>query len=385
VDSSVKRPAALAGFALFILIGATVAMFGPTIPAFRATFHISAAAAGLLISGHFAGSLVGTLGPGFLPQRFRTPRRVSLVSTLGFALGCLVIGTAPVFPAAVAGAVIEGAGWGGIVIALNTLFASGFGTRSPAMLTLLNALYGVGAIIGPVAVGVLAGGSFRGPYLTAAAIALLLLPACLTLPGRAEERRDTGRASTGAALWPLAAFLVAFFLYGGLEGGIGAWEPTQLVATGLSPAAAATVTSLFWTSYTAGRLLVAPISLAVKPQWIVLAGLAAVTLLALSARVVEVTAASYTLCGLALGPCFPLAVAWSSRVLGASQRVTSFVISGDLLGGVVLSASLGQLVTLASAEALPLAFAAMAAGALCILLVAWRSGPPADAPDQVHA
>src|SRR5206468_9227961 len=122
------------------------------------------------------------------------------------------------------------------------------------------------------AVGVLAGGSFRGPYLTAAAIALLLLPASLTLPGRdaEDEHLDDGRRSTGTAIWPLAAFLVAFFLYGGLEGGIGAWEPTQLVATGLSPAVAATVTSLFWTSYTVGRLLVAPISLAVKPAWIVL-------------------------------------------------------------------------------------------------------------------
>jgi fucose permease len=173
-------------------------------------------------------------------------------------------------------------------------------------------------------------------------------------------------------LWPLAAFLVAFFLYGGLESGIGAWEPTQLVATGLSPSAAATVTSLFWTSYTVGRLLVAPISLVVKPEWIVLIGLAAVTLLALSAREVEVTAASYTLCGLALAPFFPLAVAWSSRVLGASQRVTSFVISGDLLGGVFLSVLLGQLITVASAEALPFAFAAMAGGILCILLVVYR-------------
>jgi hypothetical protein len=53
----------------------------------------------------------------------------------------------------------------------------------------------------------------------------------------------------------------------------------------------------------------------------------------------------------------------------ASQRVTSFVISGDLLGGTVLAALLGQLVTNAGAGALPLAFAGLAAGAGCTLLV----------------
>jgi hypothetical protein len=59
---SVSAQAAATGLALFVVIGATVAMFGPTIPAFRSTFHLTAAAAGLLLSGP-ASCLIGTVGP----------------------------------------------------------------------------------------------------------------------------------------------------------------------------------------------------------------------------------------------------------------------------------------------------------------------------------
>ena len=159
-----SRGTAAAGFALFVLIGATAATYGPTIPSLRSSFHISAATAGLLLSGHFAGSLIGTLSPSFLPARFRSPRLVVGVSIVALSFGCLCIGAARVWPMALGGATIEGIGWGGLVIAFNALFAAGFGARSPAMLTLLNAVYGIGAILGPAGVGLLAGGEFRGPF-----------------------------------------------------------------------------------------------------------------------------------------------------------------------------------------------------------------------------
>jgi fucose permease len=93
-----------------------------------------------------------------------------------------------------------------------------------------------------------------------------------------------------------------------------------------------------------------------------------VAIFAVCARSDPITAAAYTACGLVLGPIFPLALVWAGRVMPASQRMTSFVISGDLLGGAVLPALLGQLVTGAGARALPLAFGVLAAGSFCVLL-----------------
>src|SRR5947209_2422059 len=249
-DSSIDLRTALVGFSLFLLIGATAAMFGPTIPTFRSTFHVTAAAAGLLLGGHFAGSVVGTLSPSFLPRRLRAPRVLTAASTLCFALGCLTISSAPAWPVPVVGAVVEGAGWGGLVIVFNALFASGFGRRSATMLTLLNAVYGIGAILGPASVGLLAAGGFRVPFLVVAAAALALLPFGLALPAEeAIPAPDEERQSPDSVmLGPLAAFVAAFFLYGGLEAGIGAWVPRHRVARALSVAAAAATTALFGTS-----------------------------------------------------------------------------------------------------------------------------------------
>ena len=367
---------AFVGFALFLLIGATAAMFGPTIPAFRSTFHISATAAGLLLGGHFAGSLLGTMSPSFLPERLRAPRTLTAVATLCFALGCLTIGSAPSWPVPVAGAGIEGVGWGGIVIVFNALFVSGFGSRSPTMLILLNAVYGLGAILGPTGVALLATGGFRLPFLLVTAVALAVLPFGLVLPGNAKVSAPSGHPTPSASvmLRPLAVFIVAFFLYGGLEAGIGAWEPTHLIATGLSVAGAAMVTSVFWASFTLARLVAAPLALIVNPERLVLGCLAVVVFLALATRVDAITPAAYTGCGLFLGPVFPLAVVWSGRTIRASQRVTSFVISGDLLGGAVLPPFLGQLVMSVGIQALPTAFAVLAAGSFSILLAVQLMG-----------
>lgn len=372
---SVSPRGAAAGFGLFMVIGATVAMFGPTIPAFRATFHLSAAAAGLLLSGHFAGSLLGTLSPGVLPQRWRGPRRVACSATLFFALGCLMIGAAPVWPVALGGAAVEGMGWGGLVIALNALFSSGFGAGSATMLTLLNAVYGIGAILGPAGVALFATGSFRGPFLTAAVAALLLLPAGLTLP-REERFPAAGPAERAGPVSRglLAAFVAAFFLYGGLESGVGTWEATHLVTIGLSVTAAASLTSLFWTSFTVGRLVAAPVALWVTPDRLVLGCLALVSIIILAADLNALAPPVYIACGLMLGPVFPLALVWSGRALRTSQRITAFVISGDLMGATVFPALLGQLVTSAGVRALPISFALLAAGPFCILLAMRLAG-----------
>jgi fucose permease len=350
-------------------MGATVAIYGPTIPAFRSTFHITAAAAGLLLSGHFVGSLAGTLSPSVLPGRLRSPRLVAGASVVCFALGCLAIAAAPTWPGAVAGAVVEGAGWGGLVIVFNSLFSSGFGPRSPAMLTLLNAVYGIGAIIGPVMAGLLAAGHFRGPFLTAGIAALVLLPLTVALP-RTELPRipHVGAQALSATRLPLVlvAFMAALFLYGGLEAGIGAWMATHLIATGLSVAAAATATSLFWAAYTTGRLMAASLSVVVTPPQLVIACVGAVSVLVLLARIGPAAPVVYTVCGLLVGPIFPMSLAWSARVFHASQRITALIISGDLLGGVLLSFLLGRLITATAPDAVPFAFAAMAAGMFCI-------------------
>jgi fucose permease len=365
-----SRRTAFTGYVLFVLIGAVAGSYGSIIASFRGTFHISAATAGLLLSGHFAGAVIGVLSPVLIPTRYQVPRHITAVSICLLAAGCLIIGAAPSWPVAVGAAVIEGAGWGALVIVFNTLFATGFGKRSASILLLLNALFGLGSIIGPASVGLIFSGHYRPPFFTAAVLAVGLLPLAFTLPVR-PQTSPSGEEEVRlrAGLPPLlGAFVAAFFLLGGLEGGITAWEPTHLIYTGLSAAGAATVASFFWLTYTLGRLGAATLSLRVGPERIVLSALLAAGVLLALTRITMITALAYTLSGIAVSPLFPLTIIWASRALQMTPRTTSLVVAADLFGGVVLNAALGRLITSTSAASLPFAFAIIAALCLGILL-----------------
>jgi fucose permease len=359
------------GFALFLLIGAVGAIFGPVVPSFRSTFGVTAAVAGLLVSGHFAGAVIGILWPNLLPPAWRTTSRPAGLAVCIFAAGCVLLGLAPNPVSAMGGAVVEGTGWGMLVVCFNTLFAGGFGERSAAMLSLLNAVFGIGSIAGPAAVGLLFAGRYRPPFLAAAVLALVCAPFAFRLPH--EPAGEPGPAasenSSGSSAGPvLAAFIILFFLLGGLEGGIGTWEATQLVSVGFTAAGAATITSLLWMTYTAGRLLSAPLSLRVRPQWVLPGTIGGITVLMLLTPVTGLPAVTYTLAGFGIGPNFPMALLWVTQALASRPRAASLVIASDLFGGVLFSAGLGKLISAAGVSLLPIAFAAIAGAALAVCL-----------------
>lgn len=77
-------------------------------------------------------------------------------------------------------ALLLGLGFGGIDYGLNVLFAEGFGHRSTAMLNILNAHFGVGAVIGPLVIGWLPPGEYGLAFLGCAALSAFLL---LTMKG----------------------------------------------------------------------------------------------------------------------------------------------------------------------------------------------------------
>lgn len=131
----------------FVLIGVVQALYGPSIPAFRDEFGLSPSAAGLGLSAHFAGGVVGVLLIDRLYVRLGN-RRVLGSSYILMAVGAAGFALAPNWPLALAAALLTGLGFGGIDYGLNQLFAVGFGDRSTAMLNILNAHFGIGAILG---------------------------------------------------------------------------------------------------------------------------------------------------------------------------------------------------------------------------------------------
>ncbi|MEU0031576.1 MFS transporter [Streptomyces sp. NPDC006335] len=356
----------------FVLIGALQALYGPAIPAFREEFGLSPSAAGLGLSAHFVGGVAGVLLFDRLFGRVGN-RRILGASYLLMAFGAAGFALAPNWPVALTAALLAGLGFGGIDYGLNQLFAVGFGHRSTAMLNILNAHFGVGAILGPALIGVVGAGRYPAVFL---AFALANLPLLLCLKGvrdRAPQPSGPDSDSPGVLRRSLASvlgvFVALYVLHVGIEAGVGGWEPTHLETVGYGAGVAATATSVYWLMMTVGRFLVAPIALRYSAQAIVTVSCAGMTVCLLLASVRELAPYAYAGVGLFIAPIFPTGLPWLHRAAPGARRAGALVIAASMIGGVAAGPALGRAIEWSGVRAVPLLLSAVSA--LCLAATLW--------------
>lgn len=356
----------------FVLIGALQALYGPAIPAFRAEFGLSPSAAGLGLSAPFVGGVAGVLLFDRLYGRVGN-RRILGSSYLLMAVGAAGFALAPDWPTALVAALLAGFGFGGIDYGLNQLFAVGFGHRSTAMLNILNAHFGIGAILGPAVIGAVGSEHYPAVFL---AFALANLPLLLCLRGVRSHvpAPDGGESGGGAVLGRslgsvLAVFVVLYVLHVGIEAGVGGWEPTHLETVGYGAGVAATATSVYWLMMTVGRFLVAPLALRFSAQAIVTASCAGMTVCLLAATVPALAPYAYAGVGLFIAPIFPTGLPWLNRAAPRARRAGALVIAASMAGGVAAGPALGKAIEWSGVRAVPLLLCGVSA--LCLAATLW--------------
>ncbi|HET9171123.1 MAG TPA: MFS transporter [Actinospica sp.] len=340
------RTATIAACAGFVLLGAISAYFGPSIPAFRARFGLSPSAAGLALSMYFGGACAGVVVGGTLHRRLRNGRLL-LLSFLLMGAGSLGFALASTWPLALSASLLLGFGAGGMDYGLNQMFSVGFGRRSPAMLSILNAHYGVGAVLGPLLISLLGGHNY--PYAFAGTSVLLVLVAFVLRrvgdgASAHEASAERGPEGTGAAriVVPIiVAFLALYALQVAVETGVGAWEPTYLQLFGRGADYAANATSVYWLMLTVGRFLVAPLTLRwSEPTIVCVSCIGTTACLALAAIP---ALAPYALAGVGLfnAPVFPAGLPWLNRAVPGVRWAATGAILAANLGGVAAGPLLG--------------------------------------------
>lgn len=371
---SVFSPSAVVASCVgFVLIGALQALYGPSIPALREKFGLSPSAAGLALSAHFVGGVAGVLLFDRLYGRIGN-RRLLGVSYLLMAVGAAGFALAQSWPVALAAALLAGLGFGGIDYGLNQLFAVGFGRRSTAMLNVLNAHFGVGAILGPALIGAVGAEHYPAVFL-GFALANLPLLLCLRgvrdrVPPPASEVPESGagvlRRSLGSVL---AVFVALYVLHVGIEAGVGGWEPTHLETVGYGAGAAATATSVYWLMMTVGRFLVAPLALRFSAQAIITVSCAGMTVCLLLAAVPGLAPYAYAGVGLFIAPIFPTGLPWLHRAAPGARRAGAVVIAASMVGGVAAGPALGKAIEWSGIRAVPLLLCAVSA--VCLAATLW--------------
>jgi MFS transporter, FHS family, glucose/mannose:H+ symporter len=430
-QTAFTRLAYVAALGAFVLIGSIDAVYGPLLHPISQRFGVSLPVAGTVISISFAGALTGVLCA--LTAFRRSPTRPIATFAIGtVAAGSVVVASARTWPVLTVGVFLTGAGFGGTDFSLNHLMARTRPHGRAARLTILNAAFGAGAVLGPVVVSVLGGRTlilgFGVVAVGACAAAVGLLGVSTTAPpapaapaapaastagaGEAGDTADTADASDGAGTADaggagtargrgdgrerrlraaglrryagVAVVGLAYLLYVACESGVAGWIPAHLEAFRYSARFGAIVTSGFWGAMTIGRLAAAPASRVMPARRIVLAACPVLALALALTAVRAIAPACYVVAGFAAAPIFPMGLDWVAATFTSYRPATSWALTGSFAGGIVGPAVVAGVVSVAGLYAVPAVLTSLAV-ATGVAFLAIRRPPRATAPNPAAA
>lgn len=239
----IRLPLLFAAMASFILLGAYQAVLGPALPVYQQIFALDTATAGWLISTLGIGSFIGIAGMYFVGHHV-TPR----VALAAMALGAALLAMAPGWITSLGGGVLFGVGYGSVATLFNARILAAFGPRGPAMVSLINALYSVGAIAAPL-LFVWLGSDPKVIFWIIAGVTVLTIIAS----GPAGRATAVGVANTSGFRMhlPILAFGALAI---GLEVCLTGLAPSALIRSGIAPQRAAELLSAFFVAFLLGRM-----------------------------------------------------------------------------------------------------------------------------------
>jgi fucose permease len=341
----------------FLSLGLPDGLLGVAWPEMRARFALPQGALGGLLATATAGYVAASFAAGWLLRRMRIGGLLAL-SCLATAASLLGYASAPAWLVVVAWGAFAGLGAGAIDAGINAYVASHHSART---VNWLHACYGIGAAAGPALMSaVIARGlGWERGYLLVGCAQLALAAAFAATYGRwppiaarTPERPGlpTGETLRATLRVPSARWGgAAFFVYTGIEAGVGAWSYSLLtLGRGFAMEVAAFWVSAFWIGLTAGRVLTGALAHALPAERILqLALLALVTGTALVwlAPIRGAELVGLALVGLACGPIFPTLIATTPRRVGAGHAANTVgvQIAAAALGQSTLPAALGLL------------------------------------------
>lgn len=345
------------GFLAFFLFGLIQAGYGPLFPQLGREYAVNVTTVGAVSSLHFVGAAIGTvlLGPLLLALSLRSSL---MVAGIGLAAGLLGVAFAPTWATLLAGAGVSGLAFGMLSAGFNLAFAE----LGPGPSNLVNGLFGVGSVVSPLMMALLAQASHRPPFVLMAVLTALLALGVRLLwpkpPALPPVEVPTDAPTPGLLAAPtsrrvLALFGLCFFLYVGVEAGFGTWATTYFTRLGAEQPAL--LTSFYWLALTAGRFFFAAVGDRFPPLHILIFALAGAMLGSVTMLLGGLTLAPYglVLAGFCIAPIFSTQLAWFTRTL--APRLAPYMLTLGSLGGAVLPALTGLALPWLGAASVPLA------------------------------
>lgn len=362
---------------VFILVGASSALFGPLLVTLSHHFNVSLARAGTVLSVFFVGGFAGVL-PGWFGYRRTAGRYVLAASLVAVAVGMTLSVALHSWVVFLIGIFILGLGYGALDMGLNVLLSRTREEGRAHRLSIVNAGFGLGAVATPLVLVVAHPRNFAAVFVTMGVLALCLIPLTRGVHApafRGEELQ--ARIKTSPQRRPiLATFVAAYIFYIAVETSATGWMASQLQrGGGFSVTTGSVVTTLFWVGMTIGRSSGGPLHRRISEQRIILGGLALAIPCDLAATSDHLALVAYPLLGLLLATIFPMGLLWYSHLLPHDSDGISFIMFVMMIGGVGGPGMISLLVAHFGVGVIPYAFASLAAVTLAIFASARRFDP----------
>ena len=323
----------------FILTGTVTTLLGPLLPVLVKRCAMSDADAGSLVAAQFAGHFVGAM---FANRSLRTS------IFIGMPLIAIGVGAFAFSPCnfSYLCTACYGVGLGLTISAINLIIASRQSERRAYSLTLLNFLWGIGAVSSPLLVEWARRHQFLPSSLLGLGAAGFALWGATLLAGPSESAEQETRSANRWYSPSLLLFGTLFFLYVGVETSVGSWTALYAMRMPhLNDSIPAAAVGCFWLALLSGRLVNAVLLRRVPEHRIytfslvIMLGGFSLFLLARSSLQV-LLGASFT--GFGLAPLFPIILFFASPALLACRN-SGWVFSSAGLGGALLPWLTGQI------------------------------------------
>ncbi|HUZ90045.1 MAG TPA: MFS transporter [Candidatus Acidoferrales bacterium] len=330
-----------------------------------------------------AAILGGELGRRFGIKRLCVAGLVSNLISMLLLLGSsrLSSGAPATYPMLLVATAALGTGFGLTVPALNTLTGLFHPQRVDSAVLALNALLGLGSLLGPVFVAVFTGlGFWWGLPLASSVLLLGLLAVTLSLPLGGATRGSGPRSARARLPARLYVYVGLAVLYGACETMSGNWAPLDMTGKlAASPTWAALALTAFWASVTGGRILFALIQRWLPARFtyrglpfLLAAVLLGVAFLPAGHPILALVA--FSMAGLGCSALLPLTISFGQEeIAGLGTLVAGAVLGSYQLGYGIAAFGVGPLV--GAGVPLPTMFGFSALLALALGVFSLAAGP----------
>ena len=370
-------PAMASAAADFVIIGMLASLYGPLLVTFSHRFNLSLPSAGVVLSVHFVGALCG-VAMGWSAMRRWTGKVVLAAALVVMATGALGAAIATSWTEFLVAIFVIGLGFGVLDFTLNSLLVRTRVHGRAQRLSLANAGYGLGAIIGPVLIILARPGHFRYLFGAVAIGALLLSmgtrgvrapPLSAQVPWKDESSSQSRRRTI------LVNFVVAYVLYIAAETTTAGWIAPDLHRVGYSVATGSLVTAGFWLGLSIGRVLAGPIGRFHSHRRLVIGGLASATVLCAGAYSSGAAPYLYPMIGLAIALVYPMGLVWYTLLCPYDTNGVAIIILFMMSGGVIGPALESVMVSTFGIHVVPLVIGGFVVLDLAVFASALRFAP----------